>query len=157
MSVRNPFVVWPKPASVPEASNSVANSSVCCVGSEWLVRNSIALCMGKRENGIAVFAVLRREEFQNSGKHKLQNNRRFPCAACTYEQTCVLLPFVHGHLSHLFVKCGIEIMSEPFANAPLPVSQLEAPSSWIGITGRGFKVLMPCIKTCRWRFGRLPL
>ena len=143
--------------SVPEASNSVANSSVCCFGSECLVRNRIALCMGKSKNGIAVFAVLRREEFQKSGKQKLQNNRRLPCATCTYEQTCALLPFVHGHLSDLFVKCDIESMSEPFANGPLPVSQLEAPSIWIGLFCRGFKFLNPCSKTCRWQFHMLPL
>merc|ERR1712020_638826 len=142
---------------VPEASNSVANSSVCCFGSECLVRNRIALCMGKSENGIAVFAVLRREEFQNSGKQQLQNNRRLPCATCTYEQTCALLPFVHGHLPDLFVKCDIEGMSEPFANGPLPVNQLEAPSIWIGIIRRGFKFLNPCSKTCRWQFDMLPL
>ena len=142
---------------VSEASNSVADTSVCCFSSEGLVRNRIALCMGKSENGIAVFAVLRREEFQKSGKQKLQNNRRLPCATCTYEQTCALLPFVHGHLSDLFVKCDIESMSEPFANGPLPVSQLEAPSIWIGIIRRGFKFLNPCSKTCRWQFDMLPL
>ena len=55
---------------VPEASNSVANSSVCCFGSECLVRSRIALCMGKSEDGIAVFAVLRREEFQKKWEAK---------------------------------------------------------------------------------------
>ena len=157
MFVRNPFVWWPKPFFVPEASNSVANSSVCCFGSECLVRNRIALCMGKSDNGIAVCTVLRRKEFQKRGKRKLQNNRRLPCATCTYEQTCVLLPFVHGHLSDLVVKCDIESMSEPFANGPLPVSQLEAPSIWIGNIRSGFKFLNPCSKTCRWQFDMLPL
>ena len=105
--------------------------------------------MGKSENGIAVFAVLRREEFQKSGKQKLQNNRRLPCATCTYEQTCALRPFVYGHLSHLFVKCDIESTSEPSANGPLLVGQVEAFTI--------FKFLNPCSKTCRWQFDTLPL
>ena len=115
------------------------------------------LVHGESENGIAVFAVLRRGEFQKSGKQKLQTNRRRPCATCTYEQTCALLPFVHGHLSDLFVKCDIESMSEQFANGPLLVSQLEALSIWIGIIRRGFKFLNHCSKTCRWQFDMLPL
>ena len=99
------------------------------------------LVPGENENGIAVFAVLRREEFQKKGKQTLQNNRRLPCATCTYEHTCALLPFVHGHLSDLFVNCDIEHMSEPFANGPRPVSQLEAPSIWIGIIHKKLQIL----------------
>ena len=54
---------------VPEASNSVANCSVCCFGSECLVRNRIALCVQISEHGIAVSAVLRREECQTVGSN----------------------------------------------------------------------------------------
>ena len=113
--------------------------------------------MGEGENHIAVFAVYLREVFQKGGEQKLENNRRLPCATCTYEQTCALLPYVQGQLSHLFVLCDIESMSEPFANGPLPVSQLEAPSIWIRMIRRGFEFLNPCGKTCRWQFDVLPL
>ena len=125
---------------VSEASNSVADSSVCCFSSEGLVRNRIALCMGKGDNRIAIFAVHCREVLQKDGQQKLQNNCRLPRATCTYEQTCTLLPLVDGDLSDLFVKCNIESISEPSANGSLLLGQCEASLLWVRMICRGFKL-----------------
>ena len=104
---------------VSEARHSVACRCVSSFRSKLLVGDGITLRVGKSCNDVAILSIHWGEVFHEDFEQKLQDNRSFPRATGTDDQSCSLRALVHGNIVALVFPGDVKSCAEPFGHGTL--------------------------------------